>query len=197
MAVVKDHAGEMVGAVEYRDFVNKDNPVVVQIGAHDGVLGEEYGLQELLESVQKFRLVLVEPLSPYFENLANVYGKYGDAVSYCKHAIANIDGETAMVEQGCMSYISPYGSVVIQSKTWNTFVRDMAIDVIDLLVLDCEGYEFEILKSIDFSTIKPKVIRYEYKHIPNNEECDRYLISNGYRIEYCKHDHTYNKVAIL
>jgi len=197
MAVVKDHAGEMVGAVDYRDFVNKDNPVVVQVGAHDGVLGEEYGLQELLESVQKFRLVLVEPLSPYFENLANVYGKYGDAVSYCKHAIANIDGETAMVEQGCMSYISPHGSVVIQSKTWDTFVRDMAIETIDLLVLDCEGYEFEILKSIDFSTIKPKVIRYEYKHIPNKDECDRYLIGHGYRIEYCKHDHTYNKIAIL
>ena len=38
MAVVKDHAGEMVGAVEYRDFVNKNNPVIVQVGAHDGIL---------------------------------------------------------------------------------------------------------------------------------------------------------------
>jgi hypothetical protein len=73
----------------------------------------------------------------------------------------------------------------------------MFIDTIDLLILDCEGYEFEILKSIDFSAIKPKVIRYEYKHISNKEECDEYLISQGYRIEYCKHDHTYNKIAIL
>jgi FkbM family methyltransferase len=197
MAVQKDHAGEMVGAVDYRDFIDKKNSVIVQIGAHDGVLGEEYGLQELLESVEKFRLVLVEPLSPYFDNLANVYGKYGDSVSYCKHAITNIDGEAAMVEQGCMSHISQSGSIVIQSKTWNTFTRDMSIHTIDLLILDCEGYEFEILKSIDFSTIKPKVIRYEYKHISNKEECDAYLISRGYRIEYCKHDHTYNKIAIL
>ena len=197
MAVQKDHAGEMVGAVDYRDFIDKKNSVIVQIGAHDGVLGEEYGLQELLESIEKFRLVLVEPLSPYFDNLSNVYGKYGDSVSYCKHAITNIDGETAMVEQGCMSHISQSGSIVIQSKTWNTFTRDMSIHTIDLLILDCEGYEFEILKSIDFSTIKPKVIRYEYKHISNKEECDKYLISRGYRIEYCKHDHTYNKIAIL
>jgi FkbM family methyltransferase len=197
MALEKDHAGEMIGAVDYRDFITKHNPMIVQIGAHDGVLGEEYGLQELLESVQQFRLVLVEPLSPYFDKLANVYGKYGNSVSYCKHAISDIDGETTMVEQGCMSHISPNGSIVIQSKTWNTFTRDMSIDTIDLLILDCEGYEFEILKSIDFSAIKPKVIRYEYKHISNKEECDEYLISQGYRIEYCKHDHTYNKIAIL
>jgi FkbM family methyltransferase len=197
MAIVKDSAGEMIGAIDYRDFVNKNNPIIIQIGAHDGVLGEEYGLQELLESIQKFKLVLVEPLSPYFDNLANVYGKYGDSVSYCKHAITNIDGETAMVERGCMSYISQSGDIIIQSKTWNTFTRDMSIHTIDFLILDCEGYEFEILKSIDFSITKPKLIRYEYKHIPNKEECDEYLISQGYKIEYCKHDHTYNKIAIL
>lgn len=197
MAIVKDHAGEMDGAVDYREFVNKNNPTIIQIGAHDGVLGEEYGFQELLESVKSFRLFLVEPLSPYFDNLENVYKKYGNAVSYHKHAISSVDGETTMVEQGCMSFVSLNGSVKVQSKTWNTFIRDASIDVIDLLVLDCEGYEFEIIKSIDFSAFKPKIIRYEYKHIPNKEECDVYLSSRGYRLEYCKHDHTYNKIAIL
>ena len=69
MAIAKDHAGFMDGAVEWRDFVKKNNPTIVQIGSHDGVLGEEYGFHELLESIEKFRLVLVEPLSPYFDNL--------------------------------------------------------------------------------------------------------------------------------
>lgn len=197
MATVKDYAGELPGAVDYRYFVNKNNPIIVQIGANDGVLGEEYGLQEFLESIEKFRLVLVEPLSQYFDNLINVYGKYGDAVSYHKHAITNIDGETTMVDQGGMSFIDPKGSAKIQSKTWNTFVKDASISVIDLLLLDCEGYEFEIIKSINFSEIKPKVIRYEYKHIFNKEECDDYLVSHGYRLKYCNHDHTHNKIAIL
>jgi FkbM family methyltransferase len=197
MAIVKDHAGEMVGAVDYSDFINKNNPTIIQIGAHDGVLGEEYGFQELLDSLKNFNLILVEPLSPYFDNLVNVYGKHGTNVKYCKHAISNIDGNVSMVEQGCMSFISNSGSILIQSKTWNTFVKDMSIDNIDLLILDCEGYEFEIFKMIDFTNFKPKVIRYEYKHIKDKEKCDAYLINYGYKIEYCKHDHTYNKIAIL
>jgi FkbM family methyltransferase len=197
MAIVKDHAGVLPGAVDYRDFIEKDNPVIVQIGAHDGILGEEYGLQEFLEDTGKFRLILVEPLAKYFDNLVNVYGKYNDLVDYCNYAITDVDGEIGMVEQGCMSFISPHGPVKIRSKTWDSFIEEMKINKIDLLILDCEGYEFQILKKINFAKIKPQVIRYEYAHIANKEECDSYLTQQGYRIEFCKHDHTYNKVAVL
>ena len=197
MAIVKDHAGELPGSIDYRDFVNNENPVIIQIGAHDGILGEEYGLQEFLESIEKFRLILVEPLPQYFENLANVYGRYANLVSYCNYAISDVDGETGMVEQGCMSFISEKGPIKIKSKTWPSFINDMKIDKIDLLILDCEGYESQILRQIDFSKIKPQVIRYEYAHIKDKKECDDYLAQQGYRIEFCKHDHTYNKVAVL
>jgi len=196
MAIVKDHAGEMNGAIDYRDFIKRNLPTIVQIGSHDGVLGEEYGLQELLQEIKYFNLFLVEPLSPYFENLPIVYGKYGDSVSYCKHAITNVDGEYSMIENGCMSKVDPHGSIKVQSKTWNTFIKDSSIDTIDLLLLDCEGYEYQIIQSIDFSKITPKIIRYEYKHIDDKEGCDSFLKKIGYRIEYCKYDHTYNKVAI-
>jgi len=197
MAIVKDHAGVLPTAIDYRDFVNNENPVIVQIGSHDGVLGEEYGLQEFIESVGKFRLILVEPLKHYFDNLKNVYGKYENLIDYCNHAIADVDGEVGMVEQGCMSFVSLGGPIKVTSKTWKSFVDDMKIDKIDLLILDCEGYEYQILRGINFSKVKPKVIRYEFAHIPNKEECDSYLIQQGYKIEYCKHDHTYNKVAVL
>ena len=33
--------------------------------------------------------------------------------------------------------------------------------------------------------------------VKDKEECDTYLINYEYKIEYCKHDHTYNKIAIL
>lgn len=197
MAIVQDHAGIKEDAVDYREFVNKTSPVIVQIGSHDGILGEEYGLQEFLEEITEFHLVLVEPLQQYFNKLSEVYGKYGNLVSYCNHAITNIDGEVSMIEQGCMSFISSNGSTKVNSKKWSTFVKDMSISKINLLLLDCEGYEFELLQNIDFSKVRPEVIRYEYKYITNKEECDNFLRSHGYRIEYCKHDHTYNKLAIL
>ena len=48
MAIVRDHAGVMEGALDYRELVGKNSPTIVQFGSHDGVLDEEYGLQELL-----------------------------------------------------------------------------------------------------------------------------------------------------
>lgn len=197
MAIAKDHAGEMEGAIDYRDFVSNKTPTIIQIGAHDGIVGEEYGLQEFLESIQSFNLILVEPILKYFNNLKLVYSNYGDSVTYCNHAISETNENVYMKEQGCMSFVSNFGNICVKSKTWEQFISDNNVKLIDLLLLDCEGYEFNIIKQINFKKNKPKVIRYEYMHIANKEECDNFLINNGYKINYCKFDHTYNKVAIL
>jgi len=183
--------------INYTNLVNKNNPVIVQIGAHDGVLGEEYGLQELLDSLGNFKLILIEPVDKFFNNLQSVYGKYGDKVQYMKCAITDINGTVNMIDQGCMSKIDNSGGLSVDSITWNKFISDNNINKIDLLILDCEGYEFNILNQIDYSVIKPSVIRYEYLWLPNKEECDNYLISNGYNIELCEYDHTYNKIAFI
>jgi FkbM family methyltransferase len=183
--------------INYTNLVNKNKPVIVQIGAHDGVLGEEYGLQELLDSLDNFKLILIEPVDKFFNNLQSVYGKYGDKVQYMKCAITDINGTVNMIDQGCMSKIDNSGGLSVDSITWNKFISDNNINKIDLLILDCEGYEFNILNQIDYSVIKPSVIRYEYLWLPNKEECDNYLISNGYNIELCEYDHTYNKIAFI
>lgn len=196
MSIREDFAGVFPGSVDFRDHVSNNNPVIVQIGSFDGILGEEYGLQEFLESINSFSLILVEPIPKYFSNLIHIYGKYGSRVSYCNHAISDINGDTNMTDLGCCSFISPGNGIPVKSKTWDAFISDMGISSIDLLLLDCEGYEFEIMKQIDYSKNKPKVIRYEYMHIPNKQECDDFLRSKGYRIEYCRYDHTYNKIAI-
>ena len=52
-----------------------------------------------------------------------------------------------------------------------------------------------VLKSVDYNLISPKVIRYEYFHILEKEECDNMLIANGYSIELCNTDPIHNKIA--
>jgi FkbM family methyltransferase len=183
--------------INYTTLVNKNTPVIVQIGAHDGVLGEEYGLQDLLNNLIDFKLFLIEPIDEFFNNLPSVYGKYGDKVQYIKCAISDKNGVINMIDQGCMSKIDDSGNIPVDSITWNKFILDNNINKVDLLVLDCEGYEFNILSQINFSEVKPSVIRYEYFWLPNKEECDNYLTSNGYQIELCEHDHTYNKIAFI
>jgi FkbM family methyltransferase len=184
--------------IDFRDLlVDVKDPMIVQIGSHDGILGEEYGLQEYLEKIKNFSLILVEPIKEYFDKLPQVYGKYDKQIKYCNYAISDVEGQVYMKEQGCMSKIDQNGTLPVFSKTWNSFLLQNYIKKIDLLLLDCEGYEFEILKNINFNIIKPKVIRYEYYWIENKAECDNLLFKNGYKIDYCLHDHTYNKVAYL
>lgn len=184
--------------VDFSGLMKSEIPVIVQVGSHDGLLGEEYGLHEYLESLKEFRLFLIEPIKRYFDSLQSVYGKYGDSVTYCPYAITDVDGQVSMLDQGCMSKIDRSGSLAVESKTWESFVHENNILDIDLLLLDCEGFEFEILKHVTSSNISrafPGVIRYEYMWIQEKAECDRLLNAHGYRIDYCKFDPTYNKIA--
>lgn len=197
MAIKEDYAGVHRKSIDYRNFVNKINPTIVQIGAHDGIVGEEYGLQEFLESISDFNLVLVEPLEKYFNNLINVYEKFKDKVKYKNYAIADTDGYVNMFDKGGMSHIDNSGNLQVKCKSWNNFILETNIKKIDLLLLDCEGYEFDIIKQINFNNLKPKIIRYEYHHMPNKRECDKFLMSLNYKIRYCYHDHINNKTAIL
>lgn len=196
MALIPDYAGIKDGSIDYTKLLNTKNPTIVQIGANDGIVGEEYGLQEILETLEDFNLFLIEPIPAFFDNLIKVYGKYKNKVNYLNFAISDYDGECKMVKRGGMSHIDDSGDIIAQSKTWNTFISESKITKINLLLLDCEGYEFNIMKQINFdNSERPELIRYEYHHIPNKKECDNFLKSKNYKIEYCYHDHINNKVA--
>lgn len=179
-------------------YVNRTNPTIVQIGANDGIVGEEYGFHEFLFELNSFNLFLVEPLQRYYDNLNSIYSKFSGKtknITYCNHAITWEDGVSQMVDMGGCSQIIPGSGISVQTKSWNSFIADNNITTIDLLMLDCEGYEFNILSSINYDQISPKVIRYEYAHIPNKQETDDFLISKGYTIEYCETDPPFNKIA--
>lgn len=54
----------------------------------------------------------------------------------------------------------------------------------DLLQIDAEGWDYEILKLIDFTQHKPAIINYEHAHL-NQDDWDAaigLLVRNGYRV---------------
>ncbi len=73
---------------------------------------------------------------------------------------------------------------VIEALSFEDFVSQYKIQKIDFLFLDCEGYDFEILKTIDFTAYKPKVINFESKFMSDvdREACESMLISHGYKL---------------
>ena len=71
-------------------------------------------------------------------------------------------------------------------------IESQKIDKIDFLQIDTEGYDYEIIKTIDFDLMPPQIIRYEDAALSNQAsiECVEYLIQKGYRIFDERHDIT-------
>ncbi|MCB0540111.1 MAG: FkbM family methyltransferase, partial [Bacteroidetes bacterium] len=65
------------------------------------------------------------------------------------------------------------------------------INKIDLLQIDAEGYDYEIIKLINFDNVKPKIIHFEIANLDNDEKksCLNLLTNNGYSVvQYNKQD---------
>jgi FkbM family methyltransferase len=90
------------------------------------------------------------------------------------------------------------GHATIKAKGWEHHVREITVQAItfddllglcqvkeiDLLKMDTEGYDLEILRTIDFDKIRPMVIQYEHKLLsePEQQEAEALLRSQGYKV---------------
>jgi FkbM family methyltransferase len=74
----------------------------------------------------------------------------------------------------------------VQCMTFDDLIRKHEIQKLDLVVIDTEGYDYEIIKLIDFDLIRPELIMFEYKHLSSGDykECSCYLKNSGYEL-YC------------
>ena len=72
----------------------------------------------------------------------------------------------------------------VRCLTLNTLLRDHGVTRIDLMLIDTEGYDFEVIKLIDFTHDRPTRILYEHKHLSDSdrEQCLRLLRREGYTI---------------
>ena len=67
----------------------------------------------------------------------------------------------------------------VRCITFKQLLDKYQITDIDLLQIDAEGYDFEILKSIDFSTIRPRFVNYERVLLGDEEEECREMMRNA------------------
>jgi FkbM family methyltransferase len=178
--------------------LNEDS-VVVQIGAFDGVSNDDFFLNQLTEDVLYSKIILIEPVEEYYEDLINNVRR--ENIFFENIGISDVDGYESF-------YINGQDTSIV--RTSNTEVRkikchkfDYIIDKyqlteIDFLLIDVEGYEYVILKSImENKNILIKNIRYEFWHLTDEdkENLDSLLRYNGYEIY--QDDNSYaDKLAI-
>ncbi|MGH8476788.1 MAG: FkbM family methyltransferase, partial [Methylococcales bacterium] len=172
----------MTQAVEKRNEL-----FFVQIGANDGII---YDPIYPFVQQSKWRGVLVEPVRIYFDRLKENYR--GDdrfsfeniAISDRKeirdfyrvqeniaflpewvHGLGTFDPEVLMTHKWAIPDLERY---VVKEKIECISFRDLIekyqIGKIDLLLVDTEGYDYEILQQIDFERMAPGILLYEHQY---------------------------------
>ena len=71
----------------------------------------------------------------------------------------------------------------VPCHTVESALRFAGLANVDLIQIDAEGYDWPIIRSIDFTRIRPRMIRFEYRHMPDADAdaCLEHLASRGYR----------------
>ena len=79
--------------------------------------------------------------------------------SFTKEHILNHKSKRFKIEE------SDIESINIISQTFDQLCKKYNVNTIDNLLIDVEGHEMSILKSIDFNKILIKEIKFEFKHL--------------------------------
>ena len=177
------------------ELIANSQMTFLQIGAFDGV-GED-DLRELV-TTHNLRGVMVEPQPAAFARLQQTYRNQRQ-VTLLQAAIAESEGtrdlychrsHASMAASFDRHHLRKHGisdrDIVAQPVPCHTVesaLRVGGLANVDLIQIDAEGYDWPIIRSIDLTRIRPRMIRFEYRHMSDADAdaCLAHLSSHGYR----------------
>jgi len=177
----------------------------VQVGANDGVFGDP-----LRSYITKYpwRGVLVEPQPDVFDRLVRNYEPYADRLILENLAISSDRSELVLYkappgECGDDVYASSVASsnpstiarqlkmpenrlvkITTPAVTLDALLAKHGMGYIHILQIDVEGYDWQVLRTLDLYRARPSIIQFESGHL-SNADCDssvRHLTRHGYEI---------------
>lgn len=183
---------------------------IVQIGANDGQMMDP--VFQLLRS-NRWRGLVLEPVPHLFQTLQRNYAPMTPRVRAVNLAVATQSGELPFYHlvprpglpalpawyEGLGSFrrdiVLKHADLIPQveryleeirvpSLTWADLCAQNGVSQVDVLVTDTEGYDFEIIRQIDFRRWKPGLIVYEHHHFSpeTRRACHALLKASGYRM---------------
>lgn len=175
---------------------HKKNGYFVDIGANDGVT---FSNSIYFEKVLGWNGLAIEPQDNIFKKLVEsrncsfYNGCISDKSKYVEFVHIE-DGPDMLsgvldtyderhierIEETIKKHGGSKSIKKIPARTLNDICNENKVEVIDFLSIDTEGGELDILKSIDFTTLKINVITVENNY--NDMSFYRYMKSKGFRL---------------
>ena len=130
----------------------------LEIGACDGIL---YSNTKTLEDFFNFKGILIEPQEKLFNNIKNNRSIEKNEIYNC--AVTNDDSSTISfigdnAEAGVVNNINTnlnrfqwWSEYKVQNKKMKDILHNSQFTYIDFMIIDVEGSELSLLKSIDFT----------------------------------------------
>ena len=69
-------------------------------------------------------------------------------------------------------------SIDVPGVTFESLCRTHSVDKVDLILIDTEGYDWQILKTIDLAAVRPRLLVYEHYHL-SDEDRRRCRLAGG------------------
>jgi FkbM family methyltransferase len=191
-------------------------PVFVKVGANDGISGDP--VSDVLLAHEKWKGLLIEPVPFLFERLRKnfsdsqryileqvaigaipgkatfyyVDGKAIDSIpdlpfwydqlgSFNRdHIVKHLDGVLTPFILECSVEVRPLPEVLKKNG-----IRD-----VHLLHIDAEGYDYEVLKTVDLASAPPAAILLEHKNLSDSDKAEllQHLRRHGYSVDDCGGD---------
>lgn len=200
---IKDTPFDLLNVLIERMRTVQSKIFFIQIGANNGIMGDP-----LFDLVKKYHFqgLLIEPLSKQFKELRNNYKDETQlifencAISEKKStrlmfqftqsprvpdwaygmASFNKNHLTKFKDTACLSDFIE--EITVPTMSMNDLFAKHSIENIDLLQIDTEGYDFEIIKMLFKTQLRPFIINYEHEHLSSKKHiaCKRLLIENNY-----------------
>lgn len=220
-----------VGSPNFLEFLvysclrKYDGLFFIQIGANDGRSFDPI-YQFVTRNHSRVRGIVVEPVREYFDELVVTYKKYPSVIAI-NSAIHNSEREMTLYKvdpdrmkglsawaKGIASFDGrhhtlsgiPSDAIVsekVRCMPLNELLESHRVAEIDLLQIDTEGYDSEIIRNLDFGTIKPRIIHFEHglpAKIMSRQtflSVSEVLHRNGYEIAIEHYDATAYQPSII
>lgn len=197
-------------------FVNEyskvnPNTFFVQVGANEGSTEDPLYRQIRLKN---WRGILIEPLKNEFEVLKNNYKDCNDLI-FENVAISQKEELKPFyyvdnTQEGVPFWVTKLSSfdrsipeqvleTVPEAKIKSFDVRCTTLEhlleknnvsKVDLLFIDTEGFDYEILKTVNFDKVVPSVVIYESRHLSDEDHASSIAMLKklGYDIYRAEHD---------